>query len=164
MIPIDKGNILIRPMQVKDIPQVQEIDEASFPTPWPKNSFLFELMDNQASLSWVAEIEEGENQKTICGMLVLWLILDEAHIGTIATHPQYRRKGIGMQLLMKALKECKGKGANVVFLEVREFNYAAQNLYKQLGFEQTGLRKKYYADTGEDAFLMTLENLQEKFI
>ena len=49
----------------------------------------------------------------------------------------------------------------MVFLEVREFNYAAQNLYKQIGFEQTGLRKKYYADTGEDAFLMTLENLQE---
>ena len=151
-------------MRVEDIPQVQDIDEASFPTPWPKNSFLFELMDNKASLSWVAEIEEAENKKTICGMLVSWLILDELHIGTIATHPEYRRRGIGLKLLTHVLKECKEKGTNVIFLEVREFNYAAQNLYKKIGFEQTGLRKKYYADTGEDAFLMTLENLQEKII
>ena len=164
MSPIEEGNILIRPMQVEDIPQVQEIDSISFPTPWPKNSFLFELKDNQSSLSWVAEIEEAGDKKTICGMLVLWLILDEAHIGTVATHPQYRRQGIGLQLLLQALKESKARGADIVFLEVREFNYAAQNLYKQVGFEQTGLRKKYYADTGEDAFLMTLENLQEMSI
>ena len=61
-----EGDILIRPMQVEDIPQVQEIDSISFPTPWPKNSFLFELKDNQSSLSWVAEIEEAGGKKTIC--------------------------------------------------------------------------------------------------
>ncbi len=92
-------------------------------------------------------------------MLVLWLIVDEAHIATIATHPNYRRQGIGERLLVEALTSARAEGAKRAFLEVREGNAAAQSMYLKYGFEVTGLRPKYYRDNGENALLMTRENL-----
>jgi ribosomal-protein-alanine N-acetyltransferase len=93
------------------------------------------------------------------GILVLWLIVDEAHIATIATHPDFRRQGIGEQLLVHALKSAKAEGAVRSFLEVREGNVAAQELYRKYGFASEGRRVRYYKDNNEDAILMTLESI-----
>jgi len=154
--------ISIRPMQVEDVAQVQEIDSISFSTPWPKESFFFELNKNPTSICRVIEIQQPGKAAVICGMLVLWLIIDEAHIGTIAIHPDYRRRGLGSRLMIDVLNELQEKEANLVFLEVRAQNHSAQELYYQLGFKQTGVRRNYYKDTGEDALLLTIENLQQK--
>jgi ribosomal-protein-alanine N-acetyltransferase len=144
--------IILRPMTEQDIPAVVEIDQNSFSLPWPERSFRFEVVDNMASRCWVAQL--GDN---IVGMLVLWLIVDEAHVATIATHPQYRRMGIARQLLGKALEDAKAEGAVDVVLEVRSTNEAAQAMYKKFGFETTGRREKYYKDNNEDALLMSVK-------
>src|SRR5919106_3669658 len=111
-------NLVIRKMMLDDVSAVIELDQKSFSLPWPERSFRFELTDNPASRCWVAELE-GQ----IVGMIVVWLLVDEAHVATIATHPDFRRKGIGKRLLSHALQHLMDEGARSSFLEVRESNY-----------------------------------------
>lgn len=147
--------VTIRRMTLDDLPAVVALDQMSFSLPWPERSFRFELTDNTASRCWVAEAD-GE----IVGMLVAWLLVDEAHIATLAVHPAHRRRGIARKLLSHALRSMAEEGAVTSFLEVRESNTAAQELYRQFGYEVVGRRKRYYKDTDEDAILMTLNGLK----
>ncbi len=84
-----------------------------------------------------------------------WLMVDEAHISTIASHPQWRGRGIGELLLVTMIDAAIEMGANAVTLEVRVSNSVAQDLYRKYGFERVGTRKGYYSDNGEDALIMT---------
>lgn len=159
----DRWNMFhIREMKVEDIPQVLLIDRLSFSLPWPENSYRFELLDNNASLLWVTEANLPNEQRKIVGMIVVWLVADEAHIATLAVHPEYRRQGIGKRLLAKALRECAQRGARLATLEVRQTNAAAQEMYCRFGFEIVGRRAHYYNDNGEDAIIMTVTNLPER--
>ena len=144
----------IRKMVEADIPAAVALDQMSFSLPWPERSFRFEVTDNPASRCWVAEID-GQ----IVGMIVAWLFVDEAHIATIATHPDFRRQGIAQKLLTHTLRYTYDEGAVTSFLEVRESNLAAQEMYRKFGYEKTGRRKRYYKDNDEDAILMTLSPL-----
>ncbi|MCX7608058.1 MAG: ribosomal protein S18-alanine N-acetyltransferase [Anaerolineales bacterium] len=148
-------NVRIRRMTLADVPAVYEIDRLSFSLPWTEGSFRYEVAENPHSRSWVAEVDGR-----VVGMLVLWLVLDEAHIATIATHPDYRRQGIGERLLLYALRSARAEGARRAFLEVRVGNRAAQALYKKYGFVVDGVRPKYYKDNNEDALLMSLDDLE----
>jgi [ribosomal protein S18]-alanine N-acetyltransferase len=85
----------------------------------------------------------------------LWLMVDEAHISTIASHPEWRRRGIGELLLLAMIDTAADIGASVVTLEVRVTNTPAQTLYRKYQFDVVGLRKRYYSDNGEDAYIMT---------
>jgi ribosomal-protein-alanine N-acetyltransferase len=147
-------NVTIRKMAVEDISAVVDLDQKSFSLPWPERSFRFELTDNPASRCWVAELD-GK----VVGMIVIWLIVDEAHVATIATDPEYRRQGIGRRLLAHALRRLITDGARSSFLEVRESNIVAQEMYRKFGYEVTGRRRRYYRDNDEDAILMTLDSL-----
>lgn len=147
-------NYVIRKMTLDDLEQVVAIDQASFSLPWPARSFQFELTDNPASRCWAADL----NGRVIA-MLVAWFIVDELHIATIATHPEFRGQGIGRNLLLHALRSAKEDGAVKSFLEVRESNIAAQKMYRSFGFVEDGRRANYYKDNGEDAILMSLDNL-----
>ena len=147
-------NPVIRRMTLEDVPAVHEIDTLSFSLPWPERSFRFELTENPVARGWVAEVD-----RRIAAMLVLWFIVDEAHIATIATHPDFRRHGIGEQILLHALRAVYIEGARRAFLEVRAGNVAAQAMYKKYGFIVDGLRLKYYRDNDEDAILMSVEGL-----
>ena len=142
-------------MALDDLPAVIELDKLSFSLPWPERSFRFELTENTASRCWVAELD-GK----ITGMIVAWLLVDEAHIATLATHPGFRRQGVARNLLTYALRYMSKEGAVTSFLEVRESNTAAQEMYHQFGYEEVGRRKRYYKDTNEDAILMTLNGLE----
>ena len=142
-------------MTLDDITAVVELDRLSFSLPWPERSFRFELTDNTASRCWVYEMD-GK----IVAVIVAWLLIDEAHIATISTHPEYRRQGIAGKLLTYALRYMSKEGAVSSFLEVRESNLAAQEMYQKFGYEAAGRRKRYYKDTGEDAILMTLNGLE----
>src|ERR1043165_3696536 len=97
-------SLIIRKMTLEDIPAVVELDHKSFSLPWPERSFRFEIGENPASHCWVAELD-GK----VVGMIVVWLIVDEAHVATIATHPDFRRQGIGKNLLSYALRDLIGK-------------------------------------------------------
>ena len=147
-------NMIIRKMMLDDIEQVIAIDRVSFSLPWPERSFRFELTDNPASRCWVAEVDGR-----LVGIIVAWLIVDEVHVATIATHPEFRRQGIAKRLLSHALRELRNEGAQSSFLEVRASNFAAQEMYRKFGYEKSGLRPRYYRDNDEDALLMTLESL-----
>jgi ribosomal-protein-alanine N-acetyltransferase len=81
------------------------------------------------------------------------------HVATIATHPDFRRQGLGKKILVHALLAARDEGVIRAFLEVRERNEAAQNLYRILGFVEDGRRKEYYKDTMEDAILMSVDEL-----
>ncbi|HXF85970.1 MAG TPA: ribosomal protein S18-alanine N-acetyltransferase [Anaerolineales bacterium] len=149
-------NLIIRKMTLDDLPSVIALDKMSFSLPWPERSFRYELTDNPASRCWVAEVDGR-----IVGMLVAWLLVDEAHIATLATHPDFRRQGIAKRLLAHALHSLRKEGARSSFLEVRESNIAAQEMYRKFGYEVAGRRPHYYKDNGEDAILMTLKHLDQ---
>lgn len=144
--------MIIRHMTVEDVPQVVQIDQASFTLPWTERSFHYEVTGNNASRCWVVETENRE----VAAMLVLWLIVDEAHIATIATHPEYRRRGYAKAMLVEALRSAREEGAVSALLEVRAHHSVAQKIYHDLGFVDVGRRASYYRDNGEDAILMTL--------
>jgi ribosomal-protein-alanine N-acetyltransferase len=151
--------LTIRKMTVEDVPAVVDLDQKSFSLPWPERSFRFEITDNPVSRCWVAELD-GK----VVGMIVVWLIVDEAHVATLATHPEFRRQGIGQRLLSHALRDLIQEGARRSFLEVRESNLAAQEMYRKFGYEETGRRRRYYRDNDEDAILMNLDSLSvERF-
>ena len=147
-------SLIVRKMTVEDVPAAHEIDVLSFTLPWPARSLRFEVSDNPAARCWAAEMDGR-----LVGMLVLWMILDEAHIATVATHPDHRRKGIAKQLLVEALTSAYTEGACSALLEVRAGNQAAQEMYCKFGFEVVGRREHYYKDNNEDAVLMTLHRL-----
>jgi len=148
-------NLIIRKMTADDIPAVVELDKMSFSLPWPERSFRFELTDNPASRCWVAEVDGR-----VVGMIVVWLLVEEAHVATLATHPDLRRQGIAKKLLSHALRYLIDEGAQTSFLEVRASNIAAQEMYRKFGYEESGRRRRYYKDNDEDAILMNLDSLK----
>lgn len=151
--------ISFRPMQISDLEQVQALDQLSFSLPWPESSFKFEIVNNPVSRCWVAVVEGEFQQSAIVGMIVVWLIVDEVHIATLAVHPDYRRLKIGQRLLAFTLIDAYHSGATRSFLEVRRGNLAARSLYSRFGYVEVGVRKHYYVDNNEDAVMMNLENI-----
>lgn len=149
-----------RPMILSDVERVHEIDLLSFSLPWSERSYRFELTENRNSLAWVAEAAASSSRPVVVGMIVIWVILDEAHIATLAAHPDYRGHGVGRCLLAHGLLAAYQRGARLAYLEVRRSNQAARILYERFGFEVVGERPRYYKDNNEDALLMTLDHLQ----
>ncbi len=98
-------------------------------------------------------------QPPIVGYGGMWLMVDEAHISTLAAHPDWRGQGVGELLLLAMVDRAAEIGATVVTLEVRVSNSAAQALYRKYGFEVAGRRKGYYSDDGEDALIMSTPSI-----
>ncbi len=96
---------------------------------------------------------------SIVGFAGLWLMVDEAHVTTIAMHPGFRRRGLGEYMLASLIEIAYDIGAKWVTLEVRVTNYNAQNLYRKYGFREAGLRHRYYSDNQEDALIMWTEEI-----
>ena len=91
----------------------------------------------------------------IAGFIGIWFVIDEAHVVIIGLRETARRKGIGEQLLISALEQAVENDSRVVTLEVRESNEPAIELYRKYGFQEVGLRRRYYSDNGENAVIMT---------
>ncbi len=151
-------------MQNQDIDPVTAIDRASFSMPWPASAYRYELNENPRSLLWVAEINNNNGESFPVGMIVVWMILDEAHIATIAVNPEFRGRGIAKSMLVIALREAIRHGATSATLEVRASNIAAQNLYHQFQFQVAGYRPRYYRDNNEEALIMTASNLNQSYL
>jgi len=143
---------------------VHEIDVLSFLLPWPEKSFRFELTENPSTLALVAEIQENDNDRVLMGMAVVWIIVDEAHIATIAIHPDYRGRSYGKILLAETLRESIYRGAHLATLEVRAGNLVAQQMYRSFGFTIVGRRLHYYRDNNEDAIVMTIDDLGSGYL
>jgi ribosomal-protein-alanine N-acetyltransferase len=100
-----------------------------------------------------------QSKEYIVGIAGFWIMVDEAHITTLATRNSYRRQGIGERLLVKIIEMAVQLHADVVTLEARISNKQAQALYEKYGFQKVGVRRAYYTDNGEDAVIMTTDSL-----
>ena len=145
-------------MTMADLPAVREIDRLSFPTPARKGLFEHELGQNN-----MAHYQVLGAANDLVGFAGFWVIADEIHISSIATHPKWRGRGLGELLLLNLLFQAYTLPANMVTLEVRRSNQVAQALYCKYQFEEVGTRPRYYRDTGEDALLMTMASLNAAY-
>jgi ribosomal-protein-alanine N-acetyltransferase len=130
------------------IPQIVEIENASFSVPWSEQSFIAEL--EAEGCIFLTAVEEGK----VLGFCILRPFMDEGEIFNIAVAESARGCGTGEALLTAAMSEGFVVGVRRLFLEVRESNLPAIGLYKKLGFETVGVRKNYYESPRENAVLM----------
>ncbi len=143
------ARIRIRRARPGDAGDLALIDEMSSAVPWSRESFERELSDNRIALYLVAEDEDG-----IIGYMGLWRVADEGHITNIAVAPGYRRMRIATNLMETMFDIAGEEGIHDYTLEVRVSNSAALALYAEQGFRSVGVRKNYYYDNGEDAYIM----------
>ena len=140
-------------MEVRDLASVMEIEAQSFPNPWHESTFRGEIQHRPISFPLVF-VHSTLNQ--VIGYIVFWVIGEEAQINNIAVHPEFRRLGVGEQVLRQVIGQLRTSGVTMVTLEVRPSNTGAQTLYRKLGFKMIGLRKGYYTNPPEDAFVLAL--------
>jgi ribosomal-protein-alanine N-acetyltransferase len=141
--------IVVRDTALQPISEVEPISQPAA----PRRPFPLSLLHARTPAP------TNPHLASIVGFAGLWLMLDEAHITTIATHPDYRGRGLGELLLCSMTKIAYDIAAQRVTLEVRVSNTIAQNLYRKYGFMVVGTRRRYYSDNNEDAYIMTTENI-----
>lgn len=144
---------LILPMREDDLDAVCAIANASFDTPWSRQTFADELGRSWAHLRVLRESPRGP----IVAFVAYWRVRDEVHVLNLATHPVARRCGYARLLMEDTLALARAHQVRYVTLEVRARNRAARTLYESLGFDAIGVRPRYYSDTDEDAVVMMLQ-------
>jgi ribosomal-protein-alanine N-acetyltransferase len=137
-----------RRIQSDDVDVLMPIEMEAYPEPWTPGMFRQEIYSPLSSF-YVALLDDA-----IVGYVGFWRALDEAHITSVTIQKDYRRHGFGRQLMAFILETAMEQGLLRATLEVRPSNIRAQNLYLSMGFEQIGLRKRYYSKTNEDALIM----------
>jgi ribosomal-protein-alanine N-acetyltransferase len=172
-------------MTADDIAQITDIERESFTSMWPQTAYKRELQNKLARYLVLTEERDDDpagdvehrglfgalkrivgnddashGGEYILGFIGLWLMVGEGHIVTIAVREQHRREGIGERLLIACIEMAQDYAQEVVTLEVRKSNEAAQRLYEKYGFDRMGLRVRYYTDNHEDAVIMTTPDLQ----
>ena len=154
-----EDQVIFRPMNERDVPQVYQIERVSFPYPWFPNLFIRETKKPGFSFFQVMEL----NGKII-GYAGYWKIRNEAHLVDLAVHPDWRRRGLGSRLFRYITDQIKSKGMDLVTLEVRETNLVAQRFYEKFDFQKIAVRQAYYKDTGENAIICwkKLGKIQDK--
>ncbi|SHN52138.1 ribosomal protein S18-alanine N-acetyltransferase [Desulfovibrio litoralis] len=143
-------------LEKKDISQVCALETLCFPTPWSEEQINSSLNDSFFSMFGAKQNDE------LLGYIALYHPLtefgdNEIEILNLAVKPEYRRQGLGKQLLNIMLQTANKMGIIRAVLEVRKGNISAINLYKSIGFQQVGLRPRYYSNTNEDALILALD-------
>lgn len=184
---MSRSMLILRYMRLEDIQQVVAIDRQAFDPPWSPQSYAYEIQESTYSHMVVLEEKgppaavrpvstghwwqrfrhylngngSADSQEKSAGRIVgyggLWRIMTEAHISTIATHPDYRGRGYGEALLAGMVQRALTLGAQYVVLEVRVSNHTAQNLYRKYGFETVDTKVNYYRSNNEDAYDMRVQ-------
>lgn len=170
----------LAPMRLEDIPEVSRVERQCFSNPWPQAAYrreLRNLSNNYYVVLWYrpdhpAEPTRHEQRGGLSGLLPfvrrheqrstdqvvgfggMWVLYDEAHVTTIGVAPTHRGKGLGELLLVDLFERAWERNAEWLTLEVRVSNDSAQALYHKYGFSRQGLRRRYYSDNGEDAYIM----------
>lgn len=176
--PMVDEPFVVEPMKPDHLDQVRRIERACFPTPWPRNAYRREILHNERAHYLVVRTtsepapaprrrqfplsilpfgrSDARDVVAYCGV---WVMLDEAHITTIAVDPEYRRLGLGQLLIIQMARSALQARATRMTLEVRMSNEGAQRLYRKYGFHDGGVRPRYYSDDFEDALIMRSEEL-----
>ena len=144
---------MIRLEQMTDahVAQIAQLEKLCFSDPWSESSVASEL--NNRLAFWLVALD-GD---TVAGYVGSQSVLDEADMMNIAVHPNYRRQGIGRDLVLALSDALKEKGIRGLMLEVRASNAPAIALYEQLGFRQVGMRPNYYRNPKENALILRKE-------
>jgi ribosomal-protein-alanine N-acetyltransferase len=143
-------------MTPADLDQVMEIAESLKEAPqWPRSAYLAAL-EPEATPRRVALVAEESIAGVVVGFAVASLLPPEAELEMIAVAPTAQRRGLARQIFLSLAEELRTAEVFGIMLEVRASNRPALELYRQLGFEETGRRPRYYHDPVEDAILMRL--------
>jgi ribosomal-protein-alanine N-acetyltransferase len=136
-------------MRRRHLKRVMAIESMVYPRPWSLTLFLSEIAQRNTRTYLVAR-HEGY----VIGYAGMMFTGHEAHVTNIAVDPAYHGRKVGTRLLLALITEAVARGADTISLEVRVSNIEAQNMYTKFGFVTTNIRKGYYVETREDAFVM----------
>jgi len=153
---IEPLEVHISPMRRRHLRSVLRIESQVYPTPWTHGLFVSELALRSSRAYVIARVG-----REVIGYAGLMMSLADGHVTTIAVDPQWQRRGVGMRLLLALAREAIARGATALTLEVRLSHRGAQQLYRRFGFTAVGVRKGYYADTGEDALIMWAHDVDQ---
>jgi ribosomal-protein-alanine N-acetyltransferase len=148
------GAVRLAPFRRRHLRAVVRIEEEAYPKPWSAGLFLSELAQKASRRYTVATIGP-----IVVGYAGLMVVDDEGHITTMTVDPGWHHRGIGTVLLLDMARTAPALGLRHLTLEVRVGNVAAQGLYQRFGFAPVGVRKNYYAETGEDALIMWVHDI-----
>jgi len=143
-------SIQIRRLELRDLGQIEEIEQRSYPTPWSRSMFAGEIAKPSSVCLGAFDSENG----ALAGYLIVSRYVDAWHVMNIAVAPDYRRHGIARRLLNELFEVTVDDGQRGYTLEVRVSNADAIRLYEQMGFRGRGVRRGYYTDNREDALIM----------
>ena len=170
----------LEPMTLAHVPTVASIEVTVFSHPWSLANFTHEVTDNLYSeylvlryMPWIDQDEQElrsaqflrqlfrkeREDRSLLGYGGFWLMVDEAHICTLAVRRTWRRRNLGEVLMASLIERSMARQATRATLEVRQTNFVAQSLYRKYGFDYVGVRKGYYLDNNEDALIMTTGDL-----
>lgn len=148
------GAVELAPMRRRHLRQVMRIEALVYPRPWSSALFMQEMARRTDRVYLVARIDAD-----VVGYGGLMTSGLEAHITTIAVDPDHQRKHIGMRLMLALMDAAIERGGKTVTLEVRKSNHGAQAMYQRFGFQPVGIRRGYYVETGEDAIVMWVDDI-----
>jgi ribosomal-protein-alanine N-acetyltransferase len=142
--------MIIRTLQLRDLPAIEQIERDSYRTPWSRSMFAGELSKTSSVCLGALEEDTGE----LLGYLIVSRYVDAWHVMNIAVDPNRRRAGVATMLLERLFELTGGDGRRGYTLEVRVSNQGAIDLYQRVGFQPRGIRRGYYTDNREDALIM----------
>ena len=138
-------SVMVIPLGASDVDELIELEKLCFAYSWTRDQFLMGLERGVFTILGV------RNNGILVGYIAFSLIEDEMEILNLAVHPDFRKRHIGTKLLDRGFEICRKKGIAKSFLDVKESNVAAIDMYEKFGYTQIGIRKKYYPDTKENA-------------
>jgi len=146
----------IREMTLADLKSIVSLERQLFTSAWNYEDFVYEISQNQFSYNYILEDDDE-----IVGYVGVWMMYEQAQITTIGVDPRFQRRGYGRYMMEAMLANARAHGCETMSLEVRVSNNKAIALYESLNFQRKAIRKNYYQDNNEDAYLM-IKELEEK--
>lgn len=146
-----KNQYSVKKMGPDNLEGLVELEALCFDYHWSKEQFLLGLEKEAFSVLGI------EHDGRVIGYLAYSILIDEMEILNLGVHPDMRRKGLARKLMVSLLQKCNEMGIKKGLLDVKISNQPAIKLYESFGFEKSGVRKKYYPDTKEDALLYNLD-------
>jgi ribosomal-protein-alanine N-acetyltransferase len=147
----------LRRLALEDLSAIERIERRSYPTPWSRSMFAGELAKPS---SYCVGAFDPERRRLI-GYMIVSRYVDAWHVMNVAVEEAHRRRGIARRLLADLFDATAGDGTRGYTLEVRVSNDRAIKLYEGLGFRTTGLRRGYYTDNREDAYVMWKDPIRQ---
>jgi [ribosomal protein S18]-alanine N-acetyltransferase len=147
---MDEARLEFRRLELRDLSAIEEIERASYPTPWSRSMFAGELAKPSSLSLGAFDPDTGE----LLGYLIISRYVDAWHVMNVAVAPEHRRRKIASMLLERLFEATAREGHRGYTLEVRVSNDVAIRLYERAGFKPRGIRRGYYTDNREDALIM----------